>query len=567
MGRDTELERRNRKRLFMGILFSALYYVVLWFTVNMSGRIEGIMIGDFMVTMVIVRCFMMLIQILLAVLLVIAVRKRGMMIATALLIISGGTTAISLHFSHIPDTVNGVTMAVFGLIITFVVYFFIRKVENNEIKMNTMLNTDELTGLPNRHALFETLRYKVERNERFALLQIDVDNFKTVNDTVGHKKGDELLQKFVKQWEQFPSREDDFFARSGGDEFVLLVSLKDCNKEEVVKAVEQSVYGATFDHDYVVDDVHFFITASIGIAFYPDDADTSDKLMQYADMALYMAKDTGKQSVCVFDQTFVDSMNDSVNIENFIRMALEKDMFFLNYQPQYNVSERKLRGFETLVRMDSGDGKVISPGVFIPIAEKTLLITQIDKWVFKHALEQFLPMISLNPELILSVNVSVKYLFHDSFLSDVKACLKTTSFPPENLEIEITESVFITSVDRAIETLHQIKDLGIHIALDDFGTGYASLSYVNSLPIDLLKIDKTFIDQLSDEKENNEFVEAIINMGHTLNLQVVSEGVEKEQQVTLLDNYKCDYIQGYLWGKPMPFDNVKELVARESMKG
>ena len=230
------------------------------------------------------------------------------------------------------------------------------------------------------------------------------------------------------------------------------------------------------------------------------------------------------------------------------------------FQPQYETETKRLRGFETLLRLKDETGVPIPPSDFIPVAERSGLIFEIDRWVLRHAMQSFSEEITGNSDFIVSVNISARHIVEPGFAEEVKDMLEENNFPPERLEIEVTESCFIASIEKAISTLLKIKSLGVQIALDDFGTGYASLSYLQKLPIDLLKIDKSFIDDMTDREEGGNFVKSIIAIGHMFHCKVISEGVEEEQQLELLKELKCDYIQGYLWGKPQKQSDALQLI-------
>ena len=256
-----------------------------------------------------------------------------------------------------------------------------------------------------------------------------------------------------------------------------------------------------------------------------------------------------------------DTIENSVSLEQKIRIALEENNLYFVLQPQYNTKTKKIRGFEALARMKDEYGNIISPASFIPVAEKTGLITSIDNWVIRNSMIFFKSVLDItNEKLMLSVNISVLHLLNKGFLDEIQQMLSETKFPPNNLEIEITESVFISSMSKAIDTLNELKRIGVCIALDDFGTGFSSLSYLSKLPIDLLKIDKSFIDELLVSESGRNYVAAIISIGHIMNFSVISEGVESQKQLDILDSLGSDYMQGYLWGRPMlPKDAVKLL--------
>ena len=352
-------------------------------------------------------------------------------------------------------------------------------------------------------------------------------------------------------------RKTDFVSRMGGDEFALIIagSPNENNNAEIADK-----YMSMLDDKIEVMNHSFYVTASMGVAFYPVDCQNAAELLRFADTAMYNAKHNGKSRICIFNKEQMLEMEESVKLENLLRKAIDNDLFYLKFQPQFSTKDKILRGFETVIRLNDESGNAVSPQVFIPAAENLNLIVDIDRWVLANAMKTGKTLISNNPDIKISINISVKHIFDDSFLSDIENNMEKYDFPAENLEIEVTESLFISSVKRAGEILSELKRLGIYIALDDFGTGFASLSYLNTLPIDLLKIDKSFIDKLSEKGRNNDFVNAIISMGHLLNFEVISEGVESKEQLATLRDFNCDYIQGYIWGKPMLLADANKLI-------
>ena len=463
------------------------------------------------------------------------------------------------------DPLPGICIMLCGIIIVCVVYHFVKRIALKEDELLVMANTDILTELPNRRGFLDYLdklmKSELEEPITFAVAFVDLDNFKNINDAMGHPVGDVVLQQIVKRWKDIVS-EHVFISRQGGDEFAFIVTgLK--TEDELI--TEVSRYITALSERIDIKETHFYLTASVGIALYPEHGPDASNLLRYADMAMYHAKKEGRNKVALYNKKIMQDTKHEIEMETAIRDALWNNHFFLDYQPQYDIIAKKLRGFECLVRMINKDGEVVGPGKFITLAERTSFILDIERFVFHHAMSDFLPIINQYPDILLSINVSVSHLMHDEFIHDLSKALQDTGFPPNRLEIEITESVLIASADRAVEVLTTLKSMGISIALDDFGTGYASLSYLAKLPIDLLKIDKTFIDSLNEAassgngKSGKDFVAAIISMGHVLHYDVLSEGVEEEEQLDILKNLGCDHLQGFLWGKPMSFENVKTL--------
>lgn len=493
------------------------------------------------------------IQMVILIYLVMNAQKKGYVLSMGLLCINlliALKNILMGNYSSLP----GFCIVLVGMLMINILYKCFERIRKNEIKLVNLVDIDELTGLPNRRKLNEWIKALILKGKPFALIFIDLDNFKDINDTMGHEYGDAILCELSKRWQKVLSKSD-FIARLGGDEFALVVNGFEHRKVLIAHVKKYlDVLSEVFNYN----GEEFFLSASMGISRYPRDGSSAESLLRYADTAMYNAKKDEKKTIVIFEEEQMREVQNDIEIEKKIRKALKNNTFYLNFQPQYEIKNHKLRGFEALIRMKDDDGKIISPALFIPKAEKSSLIIEIDKWVLENAVKEFKSLITKNRDLLICVNISAKHLQDNNFVADVKEILKREQFNPKNLEIEITESLFINSVEKASEVLKELKDIGIHIALDDFGTGYASLSYLNKLPIDILKIDKSFIDGLPEEKYD--FVQAIISMGHVLKFKVISEGVEKEGQLKTLKEIDCDYMQGFIWGKPMDITQAKKII-------
>ena len=285
-------------------------------------------------------------------------------------------------------------------------------------------------------------------------------------------------------------------------------------------------------------------------------------MISYADAAMYDVKRNGGNThIRRFNHDLMDEVERTTNIERKIRKALEDNSFYFNVQPQFDINH-KLRGFEALARMKDFEGYIVSPADFIPVAEKTGLIDKVDMCVFRQAAGFFAEYIkeNNNSEVLLSINISVKHLLKEGFIEEISEVINQNHIPFKQIEMEITESIMIDSEDKALKVIEQVKDLGINIAIDDFGTGYSSLSYLNQIPANLLKIDKAFIDKMNTSESSKQYVATIISIGHLMNFEVISEGVEEEDQLATLKEIGCDLIQGYIWGKPVMPDVAKRIV-------
>jgi len=486
--------------------------------------------------------------------------KTGYYAALSSASISTGILGVEIlvfnGYSHIP----GAFVILSGMIIVMMVHRYLVKLEKKEQQLFDIVHTDNLTELPNRRSAKKKIAELIDnsriQNKNFAIAILDLDNFKNINDTIGHDYGDKVLSILANRWRN-DQRSNEFISRLGGDEFAILIENYD-----TITELDQRLnhYMDVVGEKFVLKGKDFHVSGSMGVSIFPSDSKESAQLLKYADTALYAAKNQGKAKICYFDGIMNDVIERTVEMENVIRYAIENDAFSLVYQPQYRTKDKKLRGFETLIRLNDANGGPVSPGAFIPVAEKSSLIIDVDRWVLRNAMTDFKPLLAKNPDIIVSINISASHMLADHFLDDIDKVLKETGFPAKNLELELTESVFVDSLGKAKEIMVKIKERGIQIALDDFGTGYSSLSYLKELPIDLLKIDKAFVDSISDGPREESFVAAIISLSQLMQFAVISEGVEEEYQLNILRNLGCDYIQGFLWGKPQLISDAAGLL-------
>ena len=558
--KDIGISKRKKKiHRTVELALLVLVYIVLFLVQGyINGSDENIFESEY-ITNFSVEGIISAFEIMIVVMMVCTCRE-GYYVAGSVLAISIFVMMVKIVGHKNYALITGVAIMFTETIVIQIIHMYLTKISRDEKALYDMANTDLLTDLPNRRALKQKMVELLEeshiKNNTFAIVMIDLDNFKNINDTAGHDYGDMVLSGIANRWRDVMNN-NDFMSRLGGDEFALLVSgfssfsELDTHLNEIMSQVEEK---------FVLNGRDYYISVSAGAALYPGDSAEVGQLLKYADMAMYAAKYQGKNRLCYFDSIMKDMMENNVQMENVIRRAVEKDLFSLVYQPQYQTESKKLRGFETLIRLSDGKGKQVSPADFIPVAEKTSLIIDVDKWVLKKAMQDFKPFIEKSPDIILSINISALHMLDDCFLRDIDEVLEITEFPAENLEIELTESVFIKSIDRAKEVMIELKKRGVHIALDDFGTGYSSLTYLRELPIDLLKIDKAFIDSIKNGPKEKAFVAAIISLSQLMRFAVISEGVEEEYQLSILRKLGCDYIQGFLWGKPQLLEDVKNLL-------
>ena len=449
----------------------------------------------------------------------------------------------------------------FTFIAAIIIFINNMKLEKFQERLREQAVTDRLTELPNRFACSELINQLIRRNEKFVIVSIDLNNFKSINDTLGHNAGNTVLTEIARRWKNAADTGQsgtlDFVTRQGGDEFSLII--RNYNSDsDIMKTIKY--YENVLDKRITVDECDLFMTASYGYAEYPADANTSDALFSCADAAMYKIKRIhSSDHILRFSPEYLKAEH-TLDIEKKIRNALDNNKVFFELQPQYDISH-KLRGFEALARIQEPDGTVITPSDFIHTAERVGLIDKVDLSVFRKSTEFFGKLIKdTGADIILGVNISVRHLMKNGFLDEVKNILDSCGLPANQLEIEITESVMIDSAEKALNCINEIKKMGLRIAIDDFGTGYSSLSYLNNFPADLLKVDKSFIDNMNSSDSSKKYVAAIISIGHIMNFEVISEGVEQSEQLDTLRNIGCDYIQGFLWGKPMSPDEAEKLV-------
>jgi diguanylate cyclase (GGDEF)-like protein/PAS domain S-box-containing protein len=424
-------------------------------------------------------------------------------------------------------------------------------------------NHDTLTGLPNRNLLKDRLAQAIAYAQRYqralTVVFIDLDNFKLVNDSLGHQAGDQLL-KTVSSRLQSCVRVSDTVARLGGDEFVLLL----CD-HPVEAGVESAPLGVTLQRildeialPYQIGPHEFFLSCSIGYTLLPEDGDTADLLLKNADMAMYRAKELGRNNF----QPFVPELNEKVArrlaLEGDLRRALDNGEFFLCYQPQVDTSTRGIVGMETLIRWQHPQRGLISPVQFIPLAEETGLIVAIGAWVLRTACAQAKAWQDSGlPPVRLSVNLSARQFIQRDLIASIRQTLEDTGLSAEYLELELTESLIMHNADLFISTLRELRDIGIELAIDDFGTGYSSLSYLQRFPINRLKIDQSFVRDLVGNADSGAISVAIIRLGHSLGLKVIAEGVETIEQLDFLHASGCNEIQGYYFSKPLPAEEMR----------
>jgi diguanylate cyclase (GGDEF)-like protein/PAS domain S-box-containing protein len=424
---------------------------------------------------------------------------------------------------------------------------------------------DALTGLPNRALFMDHLGLAIARSKRnneqkFAVLYLDLDRFKIINDSLGHMIGDQLLIGIARRLEEC-LRPGDTIARLGGDEFTILIEdISDDSDTIYVAERIQNELTVPFN----LSGREVFTTVSIGIAPGSSSYERAEDILRDADTAMYRAKTMGKARHEIFDKAMHARAMNLLQLETDLRRAVEREEFFVQYQPIVSLETSHLRGFEALVRWKHPERGLISPIDFIPVAEETGLIIQIGEWVLRESCQQMQKWHTLfptDPPMFISVNLSGKQFTQPDLIKDVATILEETGLNPRSLKLEITESVVMENIETATEMLKQLRSLGVKLSIDDFGTGYSSLSYLHRFPIDTLKIDRSFVTQMSDNNENMEIVRTVVMLAQNLGMDVVAEGVETTEQLSLLQRLGCEFGQGYFFSKPVGASNAEKIIS------
>jgi len=429
-----------------------------------------------------------------------------------------------------------------------------------EKQLEFLAHHDMLTKLPNRLLLrdrFEQATALADRaHSGVAVLFLDLDNFKQVNDTLGHNYGDQLLVRVVERLRGC-LRDADTISRQGGDEFVILLpNLRDL---AAISGIAQHIV-ESFASPFEIDSYSINTTFSIGVSLYPDDGKEFDTLLRNADTALYQAKDSGRDTYRFFSEKMNIDAQEQLQLQGQLRNAVKNQEFILHYQPQIDITSGRLIGAEALVRWQHPELGLLPPDKFIPLAERSGLVIPMGDWVLNEACRQAQVWRDKGHAMVMAVNLSALQFKRGNLLETVAHALKRSGLPAELLELELTESILLQDIDVAIKTLRSLKDMGVKLSIDDFGTGYSSLSYLKRLAVNKLKIDQSFVRDVAEDADSAAIVRAIIQLGHTLQLTVIAEGVETDAQLTFLRNHGCDEAQGYLYSRPVPAAEFYKLV-------
>lgn len=505
-------------------------------------------------------------------------KKGGVVAAISGTLIHGIHEYVEIVIEHkVYDPGNIVSMILITLVniaIAITIGFLVEKIKKEQrslqkaiSKMEFMAYHDNLTGLPNRW-YFETrlesaLEEAKQRNMLIAVMFIDLDRFKLINDSLGHMTGDILLKDMAKRLSANLNN-GEFLARQGGDEFIVFLTDLD-NKEKA----EERVFSIhqLIQVPFLINNNEYLLSSSIGISLFPNDGATIEELIQHADIAMYSAKEVGKNGFQFYNQTQLQEINDVVKIEAQLRKALQQNEFTLHYQPLIDLFTKKIIGMEALVRWKNPELGLISPSEFIPLAEEIGVIVKLGEWVLKESCVQARILSDLmNSPMRVAVNISSKQFQDEHFVDIVQHALEETGLAPNQLELEITESVSLGNMDHVILKLNMLKKLGITIAIDDFGTGYSSISYLKHLPIDTLKIDQSFVRNMLGSSKDRALVESVISLSKSFGFNVTAEGVETLEQLNILQAFNCGQAQGYYFSKPLPIKDFYSVMKKYDLE-
>lgn len=447
------------------------------------------------------------------------------------------------------------------------VFSDISKRKQSEKQLKNLAYFDQLTSLPNRRSFQELCQFQIENARRtkktIGLFYMDLDNFKDINDTMGHDVGDQFLIEISRRIERC-IRKSDMACRLGGDEFTLL--LTNIQNEQDVTVVAQNLIDE-ISKPYIYKDHEIQAGGCIGISLYPRDGIDYQTLSKNADIAMFRAKKSGKNQFCFFQEEMNKEVKARVELESEMKRALESGEFQMYYQPKIDLATHQIVGAEALVRWIHPSRGLIPPDEFIPVAEDIGLIVPMGEWIISESLQQVKKwQDEFFPEFNIAINLSVKQFKGDGLIQFVEKCLKNIGIPASTIDLELTESVFALDTQHVKDILKTLNKMGVKISLDDFGTGYSSLSYLKNFPIDIIKIDRSFIQDLNDEESDKSIVEAIISMSNALNLVIVAEGVETLYHAELLSNLKCQFAQGYYFARPLPAKELENILRQGTQK-
>ena len=554
---------QKRKRILLLFLCTFLC-LCLFFSLSFLGRLQGqvFLIKGFPLPASTLSGIISAFDMLLCIIMVFINYKIGSKIAIGIIMLTIFGSIAQIFRVHTLHSLPGAITPIISLFSISIITFFYKRSTLNSY-------TDSLTNLQNRRKFIIDLNEKISSKREFCLAYIEIEEFKSLVDLYGLQIADFVLKTVGEEINRLISKKISLYKITGAT-FALIFDFDSEYSENVKDTVSEILKSVKSEQIFLPteitgggdDDILHSakVNLAAGLALFPFDGDNETSLLKKTDVALSAAKKSHNQKICFYTADLEESELRQREAENLIRESLEKNYFYLVYQPQFNISDKKLRGFETLIRCRLPDGSVVSPVRFIPAAEKSSLIFKIDDYVLRRAMREFKPILAeRGANYIISINVSAKNIALEDFADRVKKILAEIDFPPSCLEIEITEYSLADSMENTIENIRKLREIGVHIALDDFGTGYTSIAELMRLPINLLKIDKSLIDNIESNNSIRDLVNSVIYMGHVMNCKVISEGVENEKQIDVLKAHKCDFVQGFVWGKPLSLNDASNL--------
>ena len=496
---------------------------------------------------------------LICILLVLIDYKNGFKVALVLNLIANINLIIGMIMLRSIVSMPGFVTNTVSLITLIIIYLFYSKLSVSNM-------TDYITGQGNRRSYVKEVSDHLEAKKSFTLACVELEDFKHINDVYGIQVGDALIKIAADKLTSILDKKDKMF-RITGSKLAILFEPGESPEERLKSIINSETVTVTIGSGDTQIETTCLLSLGAGVVYsHPpyNYTKTPSSVLRDAETALAATRNMSDKRICIFNENMENSDVKQREAEFLVKEALKKNYFYLVYQPQFTTGEKKLRGFETLIRCRKPDCSIVSPTTFIPAAEKSNLIMKIDDFVIKTAMKEFKPVLeNSESDLVISIKKKKKTMGSADFVKRLKKMLSDTQFPPEHLELEITEYSFAESQETTISNINALRDLGIHIALDDFGTGYTSIKQLMKLPINLLKIDKSLIDDIETDQNMRDMVDSVIYMGHIMNCEVISEGVEKEEQLDILREHKCDFIQGFVWGKPIDFEEAKNMCGQE----
>ena len=496
---------------------------------------------------------------LICILLVLIDYKNGFKVALVLNLIANINLIIGMIMLRSIVSMPGFVTNTVSLVTLIIIYLFYSKLSVSNM-------TDYITGQGNRRSYVKEVNDHLEAKKSFTLACVELEDFKHINDVYGIQVGDALIKIAADKLASILDKKDKMF-RITGSKLAILFEPGESPEERLKSIINSETVTVTIGSGDTQIETTCLLSLGAGVVYsHPpyNYTKTPSSVLRDAETALAATRNMSDKRIRIFNENMENLDVKQREAEFLVKEALKKGYFYLVYQPQFTTGEKKLRGFETLIRCRKPDCSIVSPTTFIPAAEKSNLIMKIDDFVIKTAMKEFKPVLeNSESDLVISINISAKTMGSADFVKRLKKMLSDTQFPPEHLELEITEYSFAESQETTISNINALRDLGIHIALDDFGTGYTSIKQLMKLPINLLKIDKSLIDDIETDQNMRDMVDSVIYMGHIMNCEVISEGVEKEEQLDILREHKCDFIQGFVWGKPIDFEEAKNMCGQE----